>query len=126
MAKVYLLPDHKDFELVFDLNDMKSFDATVKKQFALSDELHADPFARYANHMDAPDGIIGSIISFGVADGKAEYLVMRKKPLTLCWIPNPDGYEADDCTTRGVNWSYVKSRASADRLFPRKQFPIKR
>ena len=116
MAKVYLLPDHKDIVVEYDSSNPKMWDeldASYKRMDKLMEDCKKDPFALYGKYMDAPDkdGVIGSIISFGVADGYASYMVMHKSPLTLCYLPCPDGYQADACTIRGVNWTYVKSRA---------------
>ena len=116
MAKVYSLPDHNEIVVEYNSLNPKTWDeldASYKRMDKLMEDCKKDPFALYGNYMDAPDkdGVIGSIIHFGVADGRASYLVMRKKPLTLCYIPCPDGYQADECTLRGVNWTYVKSRA---------------
>ena len=123
MAKVFLLPDHHEIVVEYDSLNPKTWDeldASYKRMDKLMEDCEKDPFALYGKYMDAPDkdGVIGSIIRFGVADGYASYMVMKKKPLTLCYIPCPDGYQADACTLRGVNWTYVKARAKSAKLFP--------
>jgi hypothetical protein len=118
MAKVYSLPDADKYQLKsedYHSNWAEKFAAMEK----LEEQLEKDPFALYGSYMDQPDkdGVVGTILRFGVADGRASYLVMRKKPLTLCFIPSPDGYQADECTLRGVNLTYVKQCAKNKKLF---------
>lgn len=116
MAKVYLLPNHEDFVIDFKKDDISD---QIKKQDDLLKQCMNDPFSLYGDYMDEPDedGCIGTVLRFGVGDGYASYLVMKKKPLVLCYIPCPDGWQADDCTIRGVNWAYVKRASSRKKLF---------
>jgi hypothetical protein len=116
MAKVYLLPDADNYKVDYYNGDWQE---QVSKLDELDEQLRKDPFALYGKYMDQPDkdGVVGTILRFGVADGYASYLVMRKKPLTLCFIPSPDGYQADECTLRGVNLTYVKQCAKNVKLF---------
>jgi len=50
-----------------------------------------------------PEGeIVGGIISFGVADGSAIYLVTKAKPLTLQHIDFCDAYRVHPAMIRGL------------------------
>lgn len=50
-----------------------------------------------------PEGeIVDGIVSFGVADGGAYYLVVKEKPLTLQHIDFLDGYRAHPALIRGL------------------------
>lgn len=58
-----------------------------------------------------PDGeLVGTVLSFGVADGKAMYLVVKTKPLTLQHIPYLDAYQIPDAHLRGIRLDDVKKQ----------------
>jgi hypothetical protein len=56
-----------------------------------------------------PEGqIVGGMIYFPVADGRAFYQVVNGKPLTVKHIPYCDAYQADPILIRGLRASDVK------------------
>jgi hypothetical protein len=46
--------------------------------------------------------VVGALLDWSVADGKALYLVVKEKPLTLQHIPYGDGYRVAPETIRGL------------------------
>lgn len=51
---------------------------------------------------------VGEVIRFQVADGYAEYAVMKEKPLQLVYINSGVGYQIPDAHVRGLNLDDVK------------------
>lgn len=95
----------------FDAPDWQEKEAAALKK--LQDEARAK----------APkDELAGEILRFGVADGYAQYLVKRSKPLTLAHIHMGDGYQVHPAMIRGLRLRDVKHQVEADRrireLFP--------
>jgi hypothetical protein len=63
------------------------------------------------------DGEIeGALVSFGVADGKAIYLVKSKSPLVLQHVPFFDGYRIDAAMIRGLRLADIQRRVDGDRM----------
>jgi len=58
---------------------------------------------------------VGHVISFGVADGGAHYLVVKEKPLTLQHIPYCDAYRADPILLRGLRLADVQDMIGRER-----------
>lgn len=50
----------------------------------------------------------GAVLSFGVADGKAFYIVVKDKPLTLMHIPYGDAWTVCRCTMNGIDRQEVE------------------
>ncbi len=86
----------------------------------------------YESKMDAlqeisdnlPAGEIkGGVLSFGVADGAAYYLVVKVRPLTLQHIDYIDGYHVHYALIKGLDRSDIEyelaSRRKLDKLFAR-------
>lgn len=55
-----------------------------------------------------PHALIGETISWPVADGRAEYMVLSTTPLQLIHLDYVDGYQVDDVMLRGLRVSDVK------------------
>lgn len=64
--------------------------------------------AALARQNDSAGDLVGQIISFPVADGAAQYMVWKQKPLQLIHLPIGDAYQADAATTRGVRISDIR------------------
>lgn len=69
-----------------------------------------------------PDGeIVGAVISFPVADGKAFYRVVKEKPLTLQHINYLDGYGVPIYLIRGLRkkdiLELLRRKRALDKLF---------
>lgn len=64
-----------------------------------------------------PEGeIVGGIISFGVADGGAYYLVTKAKPLILQHIDYGDGYRVQYPMIRGLRRADVEDMLGRTRM----------
>ncbi len=61
------------------------------------------------------DSVIGSIISFPVADGFAHYFVEKEKPLSLSLIPYGDAYQIPEAHIRGLTLKDVKTMVQRQR-----------
>src|SRR3954463_5499188 len=94
MAKIYMMPNQKQWDEMNTLKDFAARDAAEKKLF---DAIPKD-----------------KIIGFGVADGSALYYVQSLKPLVICHIPYGDAYRAHRLIENGLNVSEVK------KLLPKK------
>lgn len=65
-----------------------------------------------------PEGEIkGAVITFGVADGGAHYVVVSAKPLKLAHLPYFDAYQIDRATIRGLRFEDVLARVQRSRAF---------
>lgn len=62
-----------------------------------------------------PDGLLGYVLRFPVADGYAFYKVVDLGPLTISWIPYGDQYHIPDAHIRGLNHEDVERMVQADR-----------
>jgi len=63
-----------------------------------------------------PEGeIIGAVISFTVADGKAKYRVESGKPLALAHIPFGDRYQVSPIMIRGLREEDVRQMVESER-----------
>ena len=63
------------------------------------------------------DGEIkGALVSFGVADGKAIYLVKSESPLVLQHVPFFDGYRIDAAMIRGLRVDDVRRLVNGSRM----------
>jgi len=95
----------------FDWNagDSKYFDRTQK---ALNDLMDVSD--------KLPEGeVVGGIITFPVADGKAIYKVVCAKPLKLMHIPYGDAYRVSPAHIRGLRLAEVQQMIHRKRLFGR-------
>ena len=62
------------------------------------------------------DGVyVGEIVRFGVADGYAEYMIKKERPLQLIWLTDGDSYQIHPDMIRGLTLDTVKRRVEADR-----------
>ncbi|MFA7219047.1 MAG: hypothetical protein WC119_00785 [Synergistaceae bacterium] len=59
---------------------------------------------------DSKDSIVGEMIRFPVADGYANYMIYRTKPLQLIHVAIGDAWEADRCLIRGLRLQDARGR----------------
>lgn len=110
MAKCYQLPGYADW----DKREDETWDQNFARQEAMMETLRRRSDA-------VPEGQIeGLLISFGVADGGAHYVVARERPLTLHHVPYLDGYQIDGIMMRGLRAADIRQRFGNRRLFRRR------
>lgn len=101
MAKIYAMPNQKEWDKV---RDWKSKTMTYEEQRALEEKLYAQ----------IPQD---KIISFGVADGSAQYYVQSLKPLVICHIPYCDAYRAHYLIEKALTVAEVKKMLGHAKAF---------
>lgn len=79
-------------------------DEALRELFKKSDEL-------------GDDEIVGTVLSFGVADGSANYVVVKERPLTLAWAPIPDNYQIPAAHLRGITKQDVLEQKRFSKIF---------
>ena len=82
---------------------MKASNAAWQKLQAASDAV------------DLSKTLVGGLITFPVADGKAAYVVAKDKPLTLQPLDFGDSYRADPILIRGLRAADVRTRIEQNR-----------
>lgn len=116
MAKLSPKPYPGNWDLDFTAEDLN---AEFAKQDAQLDRIFANQPA-----LDE-QSIVGACLEFPVADGKAFYVVIKDKPLTIAHVPVGDAWHIDECTLRGINASYVRRSLQRNlmlkELFARKE-----
>jgi hypothetical protein len=65
------------------------------------------------------EGIVGSIITYPVCDGKAAYLVTKESPLTLSHIPFGDAYMIPAAHVRGLTKRDVEAEVARNKALTR-------
>jgi hypothetical protein len=70
---------------------------------------------QYKQECESHCEYVGEIIYFGVADGRAEYMVKRASPLELVHFTDMDGYKAHPALIRGLNLDDVKYQVDGAR-----------
>lgn len=123
MATVYGAPAHlpapDSFSDEFkDENGRWDFDAVIKAEEAWIESVQAA--ARATNTGD----LVGEIIRFGVADGFAQYVVWKQKPLQLVHLTVGDAWTLPEAHERGLRLADVRQMVERDKrmaeLFGRK------
>lgn len=117
-AKVFSTPDGLDVPEFDDFRDGHGYDTDA--YFKACDEHRvkvADWCKANSDSARLHGNIVGKTISFGVADGRAEYMIYRHSPLSLIHLDYSDGYMADEILLRGLNLTDCKRLArSAENL----------
>lgn len=87
----------------------ETLDAWLERSQARLNELQ--------RHSDTlPTGeLVGGLLGFPVADGKAFYLVTKARPLTLQHVPFLDGYALPAAHLRGLRCDEVESHLEHNR-----------
>lgn len=62
-----------------------------------------------------PGDLVGEVIHFPVADGRACYMIWKHKPFQLVWLPLGDAWTADSVLIRGLRLSDARERIEGDR-----------
>jgi hypothetical protein len=101
MAKIYAMENQKEWEKRKD----ESYDTYCAREEKLMRELEKKDAARKKGEY------VGAIIRTGVADGRAQYVVLSMKPLQLAHIPYGDAYSAGAIWERGLTVADVKRMA---------------
>ena len=63
-----------------------------------------------------PERVLGSVYSAQVGDGRAYYLVVKEKPLTLAHIPVGDAWELNPAYIRGIKASDIIDRNKWEKM----------
>lgn len=88
-----------------------SYDEYSKKSNACYEELKAKQASL------AEGEIVGAMIDFPVADGRAMYYVKSERPLVLQHIPLWDAYQVHPAMIRGLTVADVRSMVQRNRRF---------
>lgn len=81
----------------FSMEAMREDEAELARLIAEADKLPAEQ-------------LVGRIVDFPVADGKALYLIKSEAPLVLQHIPFFDAYRIDPAMLRGLRLTDVRQR----------------
>lgn len=118
MAQVYGLPegmDPPDFE-----------DAFVDGRYdhELDTRIHGEWLDEMADwcRQNSPSDIAGEVVYFGVADGAAQYMVWRTKPLSLIHLPIHDAWQIPEAHARGLRTSDIREMVGGKRLFGERRY----
>lgn len=114
-ARVYSTPeglDAPDFG-AFIGSESGGFDS---EGYFAAVESHRESVAAWCReNTGSRNPLVGECIRFGVADGRAEYMVYTTSPLALIHLPYVDAYEADPILLRGLRVSDVKQMVKSDK-----------
>ena len=95
----------------YDYPTITSFEDVLKEEQAALNSL-------VRKSAELPPGqVVGAVLSWPVADGKAYYLVTKDKPLTLQHIPYGDAWQVDPVLIRGLRRDDVLRMLEAERRF---------
>lgn len=124
MAKLYSYPWkwRDNFEKRMEQNKRISTEETLRLMKQEGEAL--DKLIELSNSLP-PGQLVGRVISFPVADGKAFYMVVEEKPLSLAWIPFMDAYQIPEAHVRGLRKKDIEDMVKQDRaineLFAKKR-----
>ncbi len=110
MAKVYTLPD--GFEVPeFNWKDIPKYEKECAE--------HTEKIKKWCIERNPEQECVGEVISFSVADGKAEYMVAAIKPVQLIHLPYWDGYQSEtaDLMTGKAIKEKIASQKALVKLF---------
>jgi len=89
---------------------------TGEHQFWMAKDWQAETDWMDAQLANQPDeGIVGCIVSFPVADGKAFYKIVNDDPLILAYIMSGDCYTIPDAHVRGLERGDIERMVQFDR-----------
>lgn len=80
------------------------------------EETYINTLAELARSLARPGDdatLVGKVLYFPVADGKAQYMVWHTRPLQLVWLELGDAWQADAVLLRGLNLTDVRERVGA-------------
>jgi hypothetical protein len=105
MAKAYSAPEGITWEFPKDWHN--DYEPSVKKY---ENELRS----WVKKNTDSKSPLVGKIVSTPVADGCAQYMIFRTKPLELIHMDIGDAWHADRVWVRGLRLSDVKQMIEAE------------
>jgi hypothetical protein len=111
-AKVYSLPEglpEPDFDICITQGSDAYFAACEEHEEAVRQWCIAN-----SDSTRLRGNIVGKVISFGVADGRAQYMIYRHSPLSLIHLPYVDAYEAHPLMLKGLTLLECKRMVRAD------------
>jgi hypothetical protein len=111
-ATVYSTPEHlpePDFGDFFGKED-KGAEAYFAAIAEHTEKLAAWCRGEHESVGVRPGPLVGEVISWPVADGKAQYMVYTTKPLALLHLDYGDGYQVDPIMIRGLRVTDVKEK----------------
>lgn len=113
MARILALSEranaaHKKMQDINHRIDFKQWDKDEKEMYAELDAI---------DKAAGPGLVVGRVLTFGVADGNANYIVtkVRKNDVVVEWIPLCDGYWSDAVGLSRDKRNYVVNRSTAER-----------
>lgn len=92
------------------IHDSRICEEISKKQDMIWQQLE-----REDDKAAASGSLVGSLVTFPVADGRACYRVTKIKPLTLQHIPISDAYQIPDAHMRGLTEVHIRRLVIANR-----------
>lgn len=107
MATVYNPPD----ELPWADPDYNNYDYRAEQ---VREDAYAKQLAEWCKTRNKGD-CVGEIVSTGVADGYAQYMVECEKPLRLIHLPFGDKYSGGLIWERGLRIADVRQMVKRDR-----------
>ena len=66
-------------------------------------------------HTDSKNPLVGVVFRIPCADGYAQYMVFRTKPLEMIHIPFGDAWDAPDYQTRGIRLQDIKDQVEFEK-----------
>jgi hypothetical protein len=110
-AKVYSPPKEIDFDIPFVLlHEGNTGEYEIREHKAV------EQLRQWCKeNTDSNNPLVGETIRTGVADGYAQYMVFRTRPLELIHIPVGDAWHADDIWLRGLRVSDIKKMVEGDK-----------
>lgn len=107
MAKAYAAPS--------ELKYTPDYSSDWRK-IAKQDEEFVDLLRKWCkDKTDSKNPLVGQIWGYPVADGQAQYMVFRTKPLELIHIPTGDAWHVGDAHIRGLRLSDIKQSFESDK-----------
>ena len=88
----------------WDMQENESFLEYIERQDKMLEDLN--------KQAENSKNLVGQIIDFPVADGKALYLVEKLNPLTLSHIPYGDAYTVHPALIKGLDIDDIKDHVA--------------
>ena len=108
MATIYSAPPG------FDPPTITSDDYKERRWEAIESE-YMERLAKEARRLSPHNALIGKVIRFPIADGYAQYMVWRTKPLQLVHLDLGDGWSIPDAHAHGLRLADVSTMIENER-----------
>jgi hypothetical protein len=89
----------------------------VMSEIRRIDKLYARLLAKQPKSTAA--SLIGAVVTFSVADGKAAYVVVKDRPLTVQHVPIGDAWHVHRCTLNGLDEAEVRRQLQGAEMWQR-------